>query len=188
MTDTGRCEIRPSTTGATSRLDHGSTSARSSRRLTDIHEVRRRCDRAPGPSSVHGGLHTTAEAPLDICRYRHMIPPWLPPHDDRCVQRRRRGGASTPPRRHRQRGGDGGRARRPAGLSQPQVSKHLRRAAGGRPRARPAGRTATAGTASTARRSEPVHDWVRTFERTWNTRLDRLDDLLVELQDQEDQP
>jgi DNA-binding transcriptional ArsR family regulator len=30
-----------------------------------------------------------------------------------------------------------------------------------------------------------IHDWVRTFERTWNTRLDRLDDLLAELQDQE---
>ena len=32
---------------------------------------------------------------------------------------------------------------------------------------------------------KPVHDWVRTFERTWNTRLDRLDDLLAELQNQE---
>jgi DNA-binding transcriptional ArsR family regulator len=31
----------------------------------------------------------------------------------------------------------------------------------------------------------PVHDWVRGFERTWNDRLDRLDDLLVELQTQE---
>jgi hypothetical protein len=29
---------------------------------------------------------------------------------------------------------------------------------------------------------------VRTFERTWNTRLDRLDDLLAELQSQEDTP
>ena len=35
---------------------------------------------------------------------------------------------------------------------------------------------------------KPVHDWVRTFERTWNTRLDRLDDLLAELQDQEQAP
>lgn len=32
---------------------------------------------------------------------------------------------------------------------------------------------------------KPIHDWVRTFERTWNTRLDRLDDLLAELQSQE---
>jgi len=29
---------------------------------------------------------------------------------------------------------------------------------------------------------KPIHDWVRTFERTWNTRLDQLDDLLSELQ------
>ena len=28
---------------------------------------------------------------------------------------------------------------------------------------------------------KPIHDWVRTFERAWNTRLDRLDDLLAEL-------
>ena len=34
---------------------------------------------------------------------------------------------------------------------------------------------------------KPIHDWVRTFERTWNTRLDRLDDLLAELKDQEKQ-
>jgi hypothetical protein len=29
---------------------------------------------------------------------------------------------------------------------------------------------------------------VRTFERTWNARLDRLDDLLAELQTQEERP
>jgi hypothetical protein len=29
---------------------------------------------------------------------------------------------------------------------------------------------------------QPIHDWVRRFERTWNARLDRLDDLLAELQ------
>jgi len=29
---------------------------------------------------------------------------------------------------------------------------------------------------------KPIHDWVRTFERTWNIRLDRLDDLLGQLQ------
>jgi DNA-binding transcriptional ArsR family regulator len=27
----------------------------------------------------------------------------------------------------------------------------------------------------------PIHAWVSTFERTWNDRLDRLDDLLAEL-------
>ena len=30
----------------------------------------------------------------------------------------------------------------------------------------------------------PIHDWVRNFERTWNDKLDRLDDLLVELQEE----
>jgi len=33
-----------------------------------------------------------------------------------------------------------------------------------------------------------VHDWVRSFERTWNDRLDRLDDLLAEMQNQEKTP
>jgi len=36
--------------------------------------------------------------------------------------------------------------------------------------------------------SKPVHDWVRTFERTWNARLGRLDDILAELQNQEESP
>jgi DNA-binding transcriptional ArsR family regulator len=35
---------------------------------------------------------------------------------------------------------------------------------------------------------KPVHDWVRSFEQTWNTRLDRLDDLLAELQTTEEAP
>ena len=71
------------------------------------------------------------------------------------------------------------------GLSQPQVSKHLAvlRAVGvvlvrvdGRHRWYRVNGPAL----------EPIHDWVRRFERTWNTRLDRLDDLLVELTSQED--
>jgi DNA-binding transcriptional ArsR family regulator len=73
------------------------------------------------------------------------------------------------------------------GMTQPQVSKHLGvlRAVGlvvvraeGRHR-----RYRVNGPAL-----KPIHDWVRTFERTWNTRLDRLDDLLAELQTQEDEP
>jgi len=70
------------------------------------------------------------------------------------------------------------------GLSQPQVSKHLGvlRAVGlvfvrvdGRHHwYRVNGPTL-----------KPIHDWVRRFERTWNERLDRLDDLLVELQQEE---
>ena len=35
---------------------------------------------------------------------------------------------------------------------------------------------------------KPVHDWVRAFEHTWNARLDRLDDLLAELQTTEETP
>ncbi|MEA2493161.1 MAG: hypothetical protein QOJ29_1072 [Thermoleophilaceae bacterium] len=35
---------------------------------------------------------------------------------------------------------------------------------------------------------QPVHDWVRSFEHTWNARLDRLDDLLAELQTTEGTP
>jgi DNA-binding transcriptional ArsR family regulator len=69
-------------------------------------------------------------------------------------------------------------------LSQPQVSKHL-----GVLRAvdlvlvRVDGRRRWYRVNGPA--LKPVHDWVRTFERTWNTRLDRLDDLLAELDHQE---
>jgi DNA-binding transcriptional ArsR family regulator len=74
-----------------------------------------------------------------------------------------------------------------SGLSQPQVSKHLGvlrtvglvlvRADGRRRWYRVNGPAL-----------QPVHDWVRTFERTWNTRLDRLDDLLAGLQSEEGRP
>jgi DNA-binding transcriptional ArsR family regulator len=73
------------------------------------------------------------------------------------------------------------------GLSQPQVSKHLGvlravglvlvRADGKRRWYRVNGPAL-----------KPIHDWVRTYERTWNERLDRLDDLLAELQTQEREP
>jgi DNA-binding transcriptional ArsR family regulator len=73
------------------------------------------------------------------------------------------------------------------GLSQPQVSKHL-----GVLRAVDLVRVRVDGRHRWYRVNgpalKPIHDWVRTFERTWNERLDRLDDLLVELQDQEEQP
>jgi DNA-binding transcriptional ArsR family regulator len=70
------------------------------------------------------------------------------------------------------------------GLRQPQVSKHLGvlRAVGlvevrvdGRHR-----RYRVNGPAL-----KPVHDWVRGFERTWNARLDRLDDVIAELKTKE---
>ena len=73
------------------------------------------------------------------------------------------------------------------GLSQPQVSKHL-----GVLRAvdlvavRADGKHRWYRVNGPALR--PVHDWVRAFERTWNTRLDRLDDLLAELQAEEQAP
>ena len=73
------------------------------------------------------------------------------------------------------------------GLSQPQVSKHL-----GVLRAVDLVEVRVDGRHHWYRVNgpalKPIHDWVRTFERTWNTRLDRLDDLLVELQDREEQP
>jgi DNA-binding transcriptional ArsR family regulator len=73
------------------------------------------------------------------------------------------------------------------GLSQPQVSKHLAVLRSvdlvavrvdGRHRWYRVNGSAL----------QPIHDWVRTFERTWNDRLDRLDDVLAELQAQENQP
>jgi len=33
---------------------------------------------------------------------------------------------------------------------------------------------------------KPIHDWVGSFERTWNVRLDRLDDVLAELKPKEE--
>jgi DNA-binding transcriptional ArsR family regulator len=66
-------------------------------------------------------------------------------------------------------------------LSQPQVSKHL-----GVLRTVDLVRCRTAGRRRLYRLNahalKPIHDWVSTFEQQWNERLDRLDDLLVELQ------
>lgn len=71
------------------------------------------------------------------------------------------------------------------GLAQPQVSKHL-----GVLRAvdlvhvRADGKLRWYRVNGAALRH--VHDWVGSFERTWNARLDRLDDVLAELTSQED--
>jgi DNA-binding transcriptional ArsR family regulator len=71
-------------------------------------------------------------------------------------------------------------------LPQPQVSKHL-----GVLRAVDLVRCRTAGRRRLYRVNgaglKPVHDWVRAFERHWNERLDRLDDLLTELQQEDSQ-
>ena len=72
-----------------------------------------------------------------------------------------------------------------SGLSQPQVSKHLAvlravdlvavRVDGRHRWYRVNGRSL-----------QPVFEWVRAFESTWNNRLDRLDEVLVELQNKEE--
>jgi DNA-binding transcriptional ArsR family regulator len=73
------------------------------------------------------------------------------------------------------------------GLSQPQVSKHLAvLRAVGLVLVRVDGRRRWYRVNGPA--LKPVHDWVRSFERTWNTRLDQLDDLVAELKDQEQAP
>lgn len=73
------------------------------------------------------------------------------------------------------------------GLTQPQVSKHL-----GVLRAVDLVEVRTDGRHRRYRVNgsalKPVHDWVRSFERTWNTRLDQLDDVLAELKQQEESP
>jgi DNA-binding transcriptional ArsR family regulator len=73
------------------------------------------------------------------------------------------------------------------GLSQPQVSKHLGvLRAVGLVLVRVDGRRRWYRVNGPALR--PVHDWVRSFEWTWNARLDRLDDVVAELTSQEDTP
>ncbi len=66
-------------------------------------------------------------------------------------------------------------------LTQPQVSKHLAVL-----RTVDLVRCRTVGRQRLYRVNgpalKPIYDWVRAFERTWNERLDRLDDLLTELQ------
>jgi DNA-binding transcriptional ArsR family regulator len=74
------------------------------------------------------------------------------------------------------------------GLSQPQVSKHLGvLRAVGLVSVRVDGRHRWYRVNGPA--LKPVHDWVRAFERTWNARLDRLDDVVAELKvAEENQP
>ena len=77
------------------------------------------------------------------------------------------------------------------GLSQPQVSKHLAvLRAVGLVLVRVDGRRRWYRVNGPA--LQPIHEWVRSFERTWNARLDRLDDVIAELkstpQSKEDAP
>jgi DNA-binding transcriptional ArsR family regulator len=73
------------------------------------------------------------------------------------------------------------------GFTQPQVSKHLGvLRAVGLVLVRADGRHRWYRVNGPA--LKPVHDWVRAFEGTWSTRLDRLDDLLAELQSKKEPP
>ena len=73
------------------------------------------------------------------------------------------------------------------GMSQPQVSKHLGvLRAVGLVAVRADGRRRWYRVNGPA--LEPIHHWVRAFERTWNTRLDKLDDLVAELRTTEETP
>jgi DNA-binding transcriptional ArsR family regulator len=70
-------------------------------------------------------------------------------------------------------------------ISQPQVSRHLRVLSEvGLVRCRAEGRRRLYRLAP--ERLRPVHDWVATYERAINDRLDRIDDYLNELQRQGD--
>jgi DNA-binding transcriptional ArsR family regulator len=69
-------------------------------------------------------------------------------------------------------------------LSQPQVSKHLGvLRAVGLVSVRADGRRRWYRVNGPA--LQPVYEWVRGFESTWNARLDQLDDVLVQLQTKE---
>ena len=72
-------------------------------------------------------------------------------------------------------------------LSQPQVSKHLGvLRAVGLVLVRADGRHRWYRVNGPA--LKPIYDWVRPFERTWNARLDRLDDVLAEIQTEDESP
>ena len=70
------------------------------------------------------------------------------------------------------------------GLAQPQVSKHLRvlREVGAVD-VRDAGRQRLY--RLNARALKPIHDWVSGYERLWEERFERLDDVLDDLKRQE---
>jgi DNA-binding transcriptional ArsR family regulator len=70
------------------------------------------------------------------------------------------------------------------GLGQPQVSKHLRvlRAVGA-VEVRGEGRQRVY--RLNGRALKPIHDWVKTYERSWSERFDRLDDVLDDLKRKE---
>ncbi|MGH3062165.1 MAG: ArsR/SmtB family transcription factor, partial [Gaiellaceae bacterium] len=70
-------------------------------------------------------------------------------------------------------------------LAQPQVSKHLRvlREVGAVD-VRSEGRQRLY--RLNGRALKPIHDWVRTYERSWSERFDELDVVLEELKEKEE--
>ncbi len=70
-------------------------------------------------------------------------------------------------------------------LTQPQVSKHLRVL-----REVDLVQVRRAGTQRIyrlhAQALTPIHDWLRSYEDTWNERFDRMDAVLVELREEEE--
>ena len=70
------------------------------------------------------------------------------------------------------------------GLAQPQVSKHLRVLREvGLVDVREEGRQRIY--RLNGHRLRPIHDWVRTYERTWAERFDRMDGVLEDLKKEE---
>jgi len=69
-------------------------------------------------------------------------------------------------------------------LSQPTISKHLRVLSDvGLVKCRADGRRRLYRLDD--ERLRPLHDWMEKYERSWNERLDRLDDYLTDLQRKE---
>ena len=71
------------------------------------------------------------------------------------------------------------------GLAQPQVSKHLKvlREVGAVD-VRDSGRQRLYRLNGHA--LKPIHDWVKTYERTWDERFEALDDILEDLKKEQD--
>jgi DNA-binding transcriptional ArsR family regulator len=70
------------------------------------------------------------------------------------------------------------------GLAQPQVSKHLRVLREvGLVDVRDEGRQRMY--RLNGRSLKPIHDWIKSYERTWNERYDAMDELLDELKRKE---
>ena len=71
------------------------------------------------------------------------------------------------------------------GIAQPQVSKHLKVLREvGLVQVRDEGRQRVY--RLNGRSLKPIHDWVKNYERSWNERLDALDEVLEELKEKEE--